>query len=522
MIVKIFLLPLIFFLLLPALGKAQISPGDLSQAHAHLEGIRNCTNCHELGEKVTNNKCLSCHTEIKELINNNRGFHSSKDVIGKNCWNCHSEHHGREFKIVNFEPRRFDHSKTKFKLTGSHTKIDCNLCHQPKFISDPDIKKRENTWLGLSMDCSSCHEDIHKATLGNDCSTCHNSESFSPAIKFDHNKTRFKLTGAHKKIECIECHPKQREKGKELRLFSVKSFSTCESCHNDPHNGKFGKDCQSCHSTESFQKVNKANFDHDKTNFPLIGKHQNVSCSGCHGGDLSSKPKHDSCIDCHEDYHKGEFSHNGKVKDCSLCHTEKGFSPSTFSYKDHQQTVFPLTGSHLAIPCQSCHYEDEWHFDLSSNCIDCHENVHGNEISADYMKDNNCTFCHSTESWSTINFDHNKTGFPLLGEHSNISCGSCHTDKTSAKVVYKFASLDEECKSCHGDPHFGQFKNNCSLCHTFSNWRPDKFDHEKTEFPLQGAHSLINCNECHKTVTTNGNSFVQYKIKDFKCADCHS
>ncbi len=45
---------------------AQISPGALSSPHSHLEGISNCTQCHELGNKVSDNKCLACHTEITE------------------------------------------------------------------------------------------------------------------------------------------------------------------------------------------------------------------------------------------------------------------------------------------------------------------------------------------------------------------------------------------------------------------------------------------------------------------------
>ena len=63
---------------------AQISPGELTTAHADLEGLSNCTKCHELGEKVLNSKCLDCHSEIKSLITFGEGFHSSGDVKGQN------------------------------------------------------------------------------------------------------------------------------------------------------------------------------------------------------------------------------------------------------------------------------------------------------------------------------------------------------------------------------------------------------------------------------------------------------
>ena len=62
------------FLLTHLVG--QISPGKLTTAHAELEGIMNCTQCHDLGNKVTNTKCLACHEEIQELTDQNRGYHA--------------------------------------------------------------------------------------------------------------------------------------------------------------------------------------------------------------------------------------------------------------------------------------------------------------------------------------------------------------------------------------------------------------------------------------------------------------
>ncbi len=62
---------------------AQISPGDLTTAHAKFEGMSNCTKCHVLGEKVQDSKCLDCHTEIKTLIDQHRGYHSSDEVQEK-------------------------------------------------------------------------------------------------------------------------------------------------------------------------------------------------------------------------------------------------------------------------------------------------------------------------------------------------------------------------------------------------------------------------------------------------------
>src|SRR5665647_1034112 len=67
---------------------AQISPGELSKAHANLEGVSNCTKCHSVGNKVTDEKCLDCHKEIKLLITSKEGFHASDEVKGKECYTC--------------------------------------------------------------------------------------------------------------------------------------------------------------------------------------------------------------------------------------------------------------------------------------------------------------------------------------------------------------------------------------------------------------------------------------------------
>ncbi|HSG67212.1 MAG TPA: cytochrome c3 family protein, partial [Bacteroidales bacterium] len=83
---------------------SQLSPGDLAAVHAHLEGTTNCTQCHVLGDKVSNEKCLDCHREIKARIDQNKGYHSSGEVSGKDCFECHNDHHGRNFQIIRFDP----------------------------------------------------------------------------------------------------------------------------------------------------------------------------------------------------------------------------------------------------------------------------------------------------------------------------------------------------------------------------------------------------------------------------------
>ena len=58
-------------------AQAQVfSPGPLAKSHAALDGLTSCTKCHESGAKVSNQRCLECHTEIGGRIDEKRGFHA--------------------------------------------------------------------------------------------------------------------------------------------------------------------------------------------------------------------------------------------------------------------------------------------------------------------------------------------------------------------------------------------------------------------------------------------------------------
>jgi hypothetical protein len=509
---------------------AQISPGDLSKAHANLEGVSNCTKCHEIGNKVTRAKCLDCHKEIKANIAAGKGYHASAEVAGKECSTCHNEHHGRSFQVIRFNKQSFNHALTGFTLKGEHAKQDCNACHKAGFIKDPNLKRRTSTYLGLNPECLSCHADYHQGRLSSKCTNCHSFDSFKKAPGFDHSKTRFPLLGQHKNVACIQCHKMEIINGKQTQKFTGLAFENCTACHKDVHNNKFGQNCKECHTEASFHfnKGMKA-FNHDKTNFKLLGKHTLVDCKECHKTSLMAPLKHDQCKDCHADYHKKEFDKNGVSPDCNQCHNNNGFSPGTYTIEQHNASKFPLEGAHLATSCTACHKKQPtWTFrNMGSKCVDCHQDMHKGFINEEFYPNEDCTVCHNQKSWKGITFDHNSTGFKLEGEHAKIACTECHYRENDKGIrTQQFNGLSEECSACHKDHHAGQFaingKTDCSRCHGYDDWQKSTFDHNTSRFKLGGAHKTVKCEECHKPVTDEKGKYIQYKFEDIKCSRCHS
>lgn len=506
---------------------SQLSPGDLTEAHAHLEGLLNCTECHDLGKGVSDQKCLACHTLLQERITQNRGFHVSSLVKSKSCVECHSDHHGRQFDIVHLDSASFDHALTGYKLEGSHLDQPCGSCHQDQFIASSKIKKKAFTFLGLSNDCLSCHEDVHEGTLSQDCASCHDFEDFKPASKFDHSQANFSLQGAHLDVDCIECHPKSE--GQPLLTYTGIAHDNCSSCHDDVHNGRMGDDCRECHSEESFKVIKgMVDFDHSSTRFTLNGQHRFINCSSCHDDGTSNAPfrefeswKSFRCSSCHEDVHDTKFG-----SDCSSCHLEKSFRSLLPSAPfDHGKTDYALEGAHINISCNECHGKGSKIKTLRHDqCTSCHEDFHNGQF--DFSGGRDCDDCHTLDDFSVTTYtlkQHQETAFPLRGAHLASPCFECH--KQEDQWVFKFA--DQNCVTCHEDVHNETLAElyypdqNCTNCHNEDRWSVIQFDHTITDFALTGRHLDIRCIECHSPEESSS-APIKFDIgADLVCASCH-
>lgn len=327
------------------------SPDKLARPHAELEGLKNCTQCHQLGERISEDKCLQCHDALAARIRSDLGYHAR--LTDKNCIDCHSDHRGIDYEMVRWDTTKFDHDSTGYALTGKHLELNCSQCHQTE------------SYVGLEQDCLSCHQDEHRGQLGKDCTQCHSTKEW-PEIRFEHEKAQFQLVGKHQEVDCNKCHLLEdivstSESGSQatqdapmqVRRYKPLPFAECSDCHTDYHQGQFEQDCAACHGESDWKKMD---FDHQRAQFALLGKHQQVKCNQCHQLELFAdgaqlqrfKPlPFANCADCHADYHQNQFA-----QDCAECHRVEQWPNTTF---DHSRSTFHLDGAHANVKCELCH-----------------------------------------------------------------------------------------------------------------------------------------------------------------------
>jgi len=460
-------------------------------------------------------KCLSCHDDYHQ------------NTLANTCIDCHD--------MEGFQPApKFDHDEADFQLKGEHANVDCIECHQ---ITTRNGKEFQEFTDIPFEDCVSCHEDPHNGQLEGTCVQCHTETAFSDFAgrgNFDHDVTDFTLKGKHKEIDCFSCHGTTSEPLKVFQDRENVNENSCVKCHSDVHDGKFGTDCIKCHRESSFLSLRSMDFfDHTKTDYPLEGKHVQVDCKECHKKRFTTPIDFSACNNCHADYHRGEFEEKGISPDCVECHSlEQGFDYSLYTLEQHQETKFPLEGAHTATPCFACHVSEKdkrWTFrNMGSECIDCHQDIHEGYISEKYYPENECAVCHVNDAWTSVDFDHDKTEWPLTGKHTEVSCRECHFNENAENkgiTGQKFANLDTDCVSCHENVHGDTFAvdgvTDCKECHVTLSWFPKRFNHDLTDFPLEGQHAKIACSACHEITNAQGEIEVVYKIQKFRCIDCH-
>ena len=485
-----FLLCLLACLCLAPDAKAQgiesiVSPGKLVQSHAKVDD--ECKQCHtKFDRKAQDGLCMDCHKDVGADVRAKAGFHGK--MKQQSCRTCHTDHKGRVALIADFDKKKFDHTPTDFSLRAKHQKVECAKCHVAgkKFRDAP-------------VECNGCHrkDDVHKGSLGPKCADCHNENLWKEA-KFDHDATRFALTGKHVDTKCADCHKNTNYK---------ETPQNCYACHRKDddgqkgHKGQYGEKCENCHNAKVWKP---STFNHDAdTRYALRGKHRTTGCADCHSGHLYRVKVSQECNSCHkkDDKHKESLG-----KECGNCHTERNWKESPKF--DHEETTFPLLGKHAKTECKECH-KSAMFKEAPKECMGCHkkDDKHVGNLGE------KCGECHAERDWKSTEgrFNHDKTQFKLRNGHadSKIKCNACHKDLRS----YRNTAMD--CISCHkkDDKHQDQLGSKCEQCHGDKSWKTTQFDHSRSRFALTGRHITTPCKDCHET--------LRYKDAPKDCFSCH-
>jgi len=417
---------------------------------AHLTAT--CQRCHANGVyHGTPTPCVSCH-----LTNFNGTTNPNHAAAGfsQTCTQCHN--------TIQWKGAAYNHSATRFPLTGAHTSATCLQCHT------------NGTYAGTATTCVSCHLSNFNGTANpnhasagfpQDCTVCHTTVRWTGAA-FNHNTTRFLLTGAHTSVQCILCHQAGRFAG---------TPTACSACHLATYNrtanpnhaaAGFPQDCSLCHATNTWLG---GQYNHSATRFPITGAHTGLPCIQCHAsGQYATLAT--TCVSCHLSRYQTATNPNhvtaGFPQDCTICHTTTAFRPSSFN---HGTTAFPLTGAHTTVVCSNCHIAGVYK-GTPPACYSCHQQQYTSVTSPNHAAagfPTTCATCHTTTTWSGATFSHK---FPIYsGRHTNIACSVCHTNSSNYAVFSCFGchQHDKTETDSHHRSISGYVYNstNCYACH---------------------------------------------------------
>jgi hypothetical protein len=502
--------------------------------HAQLANFR-------LDGKHADVRCLDCHKQTTKSGTTTyltapstcSGCHQSRHgALAEPLTHCDRCHSTRDWKPI--EKLKFDHERdARFSLTGKHQAVACGSCHKAKETGAPFVF-RNPAW---TSGCAACHDNVHGATslFGRmSCQKCHSAKASFKEVRFDHKTTHFPLVGAHRAVVCASCHRSEAQAAPK---------TTCASCHNDVHRGRFEKlgadSCTTCHLPSSFKRIQ---FDHKRnTRFPLLGKHQRARCADCHRGkpptefeNVSSLLTTDAqggvrvaCMGCHQhaNVHNKQFPNTR----CLECHQSAGVieSRSDASKVGHAPGArFPLVDGHAGLACTECHPSGAFG-GTSMECGSCHEDrLHFGSLG------DNCTRCHTgARNWEATLFNHEQTGFALRGKHRDAACAGCHPARDFAAFPPGRAHA---CSECHADTHHkGGFGSECTRCHSDESWRALHTGHDLPSLRFGGAHDRIPCARCHTggrplagtgelCITCHRADDIHHNSLGPECGTCHT
>ncbi len=163
--------------------------------------------------------CLSCH-----LDQHGGAFQATPG--GRVCDNCHDEN---DWLPATYDIERHN-GESDYQLTGGHLAVPCVECHPA-----PARGAEASQFRVASAECESCHteDDPHGTQFaGAACRECHDASSFREP-RFDHDRARYQLDGAHRDVACESCHVEvENPDGSVSRRYKPLRFE-CQDCHGE-------------------------------------------------------------------------------------------------------------------------------------------------------------------------------------------------------------------------------------------------------------------------------------------------
>jgi len=344
------------------------------------------------------------------------------------------------------------------------------------------------------------------AEIGGECEACH-SAPWSSTTMAD---------------LCVDCHGEiagQMQSMVELHgaMYQTNPRLECRNCHPE-HRGP----------DAPLTVMAGGEFPHELLGFSLNGhrltvRNEAFTCADCHQDDISVFAT-DACEACHRQmdivFAQAHVLFYGT--ECLACHDGVDRFGERF---DHNISQFKLAGEHREVACAQCHFDARQFTDFATapqDCYTCHrtDDAHATRFGTD------CSACHTTDDWEAATFDHNLSAFRLEGKHAEVACESCHQNG--------YQDTPNDCYSCHSqdDEHAGRFGRDCAACHTPLDWENVTFDHNRSNFPLDGAHIEVACEACHtggqfaglstECVACHADPDFHLGAFNTNCAECHS
>ncbi len=291
-------------------------------------------------------------------------------------------------------------------------------------------------------------------------------------------------------------------------------------------------------------------FDHLATGFPLIGRHQLLSCETCHrDGVFKGIPK--LCAGCHDNKTaRGKHvNHIPTIENCAACHVPQGFNVA--AVMDHSVTALACAACHNGLlasgksashlqtsnNCAGCHRTSAWvpltgfdHSETDKPCFTCHNGkIATGKSSRHILSTNLCGSCHRTSGSfnSAFTVDHKE----VLG-----SCGSngCHDGVSHTGKSPLHAPTTNECRACHLSTagiswgpvakvdHKQVLPGSCVVCHSLNQSSSQVQGLAATPQPADHVPTTASCDLCHDvTVWVPAKRVHSVLTIVDKCVTCH-